>query len=185
MGCEVEEIRPDVAVEPVWQAMQTLRSWMTTSTLLPLVDDPAHKGMFGPQTLWEVENGRNRTGAQIMQASGVRTAYTHAFERLFDRFDFVVAPAVQVFPFAIEDKWPTEVAGHPMRTYHEWMLCCFLVTMTGLPALAAPAGFSKQGWPAGIQIVGKRRGEMECLRIAHAYEQARADVIGRLSPLMA
>ena len=184
MGCEVDEVRPDIEVEPVWQATHRLRSWMLAGRLIPLVDAPANKGMFGPQVLWEVENGRNLTGVDVMKASAVRTAYSRAIDRLFDHFDFLVTPAVRLFPFPITETWPTEVAGQTMRTYHEWMLGCFLVTMTGLPALAAPAGFSKNGLPTGIQIISRRHAEMDCLRIAHAYEQAQSAVIGRLSPLM-
>lgn len=185
MGCTVEEVRPALDVEPVWQAMKTLRSALYSNRFRSLTDDPARAGQFGPQVLWEVENGRNFTAEDVRNASNVGAAFTREFERMSEAFDFVVAPAVQVFPFPVEDLWPREVAGHTMRSYHEWMLCCFLITMTGLPALAAPAGFSAQGWPVGIQIVGKRGGDLACLQMAHAYEQARRDVIGRLSPLLA
>ena len=106
-------------------------------------------------------------------------------DKLFERHDFLVAPAVQLLPFPVEQLWPTEVAGKTMRTYHEWMLGTFLVTMTGLPALAAPAGFSASGLPAGIQIIGRRGAELACLKLAHAYEQAAKPVIDRLPPALA
>jgi len=124
-------------------------------------------------------------GAKVLSASAVRSAWTRAVDKLFEHHDFLVAPAVQLLPFPVEQFWPTEVAGKTMRTYHEWMLGTFLVTMTGLPALAAPAGFSPSGLPAGIQIIGRRGAELACLKLAHAYEQAARPVIDRLPPALA
>ena len=59
-----------------------------------------------------------------------------------------------------------------METYHEWMKVVLPITMTGGPALAAPAGFGPQGLPMGIQIVGPVHAELACLQLAHAYDQA-------------
>ncbi|WP_164155760.1 amidase, partial [Sandarakinorhabdus rubra] len=185
MGCTVDAARVDFDIEPVWQALQLLRSWMSGTGLQRLADDPATRDLIGPQAHWEIANSRGITGAQVLAASAVRSAWTRAVDRLFERHDFLVAPAVQLLPFPVEQLWPTEVAGKTMRTYHEWMLGTFLVTMTGLPALAAPAGFSANGLPAGIQIIGRRGAELACLKLAHAYEQAMQPVIGRLPPALA
>jgi amidase len=180
MGCAVEPAQVDHPIEPVWQALLLLRSWMSGTPLQRLADDPATRDLIGPQTHWEIANSRGITGAQVLAASAVRSSWTRAVDRLFERFDFLVAPAVQVLPFPVEQLWPTEIAGKAMRTYHEWMLGTFLVTMTGLPALAAPAGFSAGGVPAGLQIIGRRGSELACLKLAHAYEQAMRPVVTRL-----
>jgi len=71
-----------------------------------------------------------------------------------------------------------------MTTYHEWMKGTFLVTMSGCPALAMPAGFGEQGLPIGIQIVAPWRRELDCLRLAYAYERAAANVYARLPALL-
>ena len=68
--------------------------------------------------------------------------------------------------------WPNEIAGRRMETYHEWMKGMVLITMSGCPALAAPAGFSDQGLPIGIQIVAPSHSELSCLQLAHAYDVA-------------
>jgi amidase len=179
IGCNVEAVQVDHAIEPVWQALMVLRSWMSGTGLQRLADDPATRDLIGPQAHWEIANSRGITGAQVLKASVVRSNWTRAVDNLFERHDFLLAPAVQLLPFPIEQLWPTEIAGKTMRTYHEWMLGTFLVTMTGLPALAAPAGFSPQGLPAGVQIIGRRGAELACLKLAHAYEQAAKSVIGR------
>lgn len=59
-----------------------------------------------------------------------------------------------------------------MQTYHEWMKGCLLVTMSGAPAIAVPAGFSDRGLPIGLQIVAPDRRELDCLQLAYAYESA-------------
>ena len=59
-----------------------------------------------------------------------------------------------------------------MDTYIDWMTVCCAVTVTGLPALSVPAGFTASGLPVGLQIVGKPRGDLALLKLAHCYEQA-------------
>jgi amidase len=83
-----------------------------------------------------------------------------------------VLPSAQLFPFPVEERWPKTVAGREMRTYHEWMEAALLVTLSGNPALAVPAGFGAAGLPIGLQIVGPNRGEVACLQLAKAYEAA-------------
>jgi amidase len=71
-----------------------------------------------------------------------------------------------------------------MRTYHEWMKAVCLVTMSGCPSLAVPAGFDGRGLSMGLQIIAPVHHEMDCLKLAHAYEQA-ADWTGKhLPPLL-
>jgi amidase len=72
----------------------------------------------------------------------------------------------------VEERWPRTVAGHAMRTYHEWMMSALLVTLSGNPALVVPAGFGAAGLPIGLQIVGPNRSEVACLQLAKAYEAA-------------
>jgi amidase len=71
-----------------------------------------------------------------------------------------------------------------MQTYHEWMKATLLVTMSGCPSLAAPAGFSEHGLPIGIQIIGPPRQEFGCLQLAYAYETAMSPNNHRLPDLL-
>jgi amidase len=109
----------------------------------------------------------------------VRTARTHAFLKLFDEFDFLIMPSTQITPFPAELDWPHTLNGHTMQSYHEWMKGNLLITMTGQPTLAAPAGFDQFGLPVGLQIIGRNRDEVGCLRLAHGYAQANVQAISR------
>jgi len=108
----------------------------------------------------------------VTAASVVRTEWYKAVQVFFERYDYFVAPTAQVFPLDVDIHWPEEIAGKKMETYHEWMKAMLLITMSGCPALAVPAGFSRQGLPIGIQIVAPIHNEPACLQLAYAYELA-------------
>jgi amidase len=174
IGCAVEDALLDHPVEPVWQAFVHLRAWQMSANLLPLYQDSARRSLLKADAVFEVETAAKLSAFDITAASIARTEWSQAFRKLFEHYDFLVMPTAQVFPFDARESWPHEVAGRAMRTYHEWMQGVCLVTMSGCPALAAPAGFSAQGLPMGIQIVAPVHHEMDALRLAHAYEQASA-----------
>jgi amidase len=66
----------------------------------------------------------------------------------------------------------TEIDGVRLPTYIDWMRVCSDITVTGLPAISVPAGFTDDGLPVGLQIVGRHQDEWGVLQIAHAFEQA-------------
>jgi amidase len=76
-----------------------------------------------------------------------------------------------VAPFPIEVEWVREIEGEPMHTYIDWMATCYAITCTGLPAISVPAGFTPDGLPIGLQIVGRRGSDRAVLELAHAFEQ--------------
>jgi amidase len=114
----------------------------------------------------------------------VRTNWSQTLRRFFERYDFLVLPTAQVFPFDVEQRWPREIAGQKMQTYHEWMKAALLVTMSGCPALAAPAGFDDRGLPMGIQIIAPNRQELSCLQLANAYESALDTAMRRMPSVL-
>lgn len=170
IGCVVAEAVPDYPFEAVWRAALRLRSWQTGGALLTHYNDPAKRALLKPEAIYEVETGSQLSAFDITAASVVRTEWHHAMCRFFERYDYMIAPTAQIFPFEIGLHWPQQIAGKTMATYHEWMKGAFLVSMTGCPALAAPAGFSAQGLPIGIQIVAPVHHEFACLQLAYAYE---------------
>ena len=70
-----------------------------------------------------------------------------------------------------------------MDNYIAWMKSAYWITTTFCPAISVPAGFTSEGLPVGIQIVGRRRDDLGVLEIAHAFEQATA--FGRKRPAIA
>ncbi len=183
MGCAVETANPDFALASVWRAWLVLRAWQAGFGLKEVYDNPALRPHMKPEAVFEVENGARLSAYEVSAASAVRSQWSEAVRRFFERYDFWVLPTAQVFPFDAALDWPREIAGRPMETYHAWMKVALLVTLSGCPALAAPAGFGPQGLPIGIQIVGPNRAERACLELGHAYD-ARTQWVAKHRPAL-
>ncbi len=86
--------------------------------------------------------------------------------------DLLVLPTVAVPPFPVEQPYPTEINGKPLEHYTQWFFLTYAITLTGLPAISVPCGFTRDGLPVGLQIVARRRSEAHVLRAAAAFEAA-------------
>jgi amidase len=184
LGCIVEEAWPDYPVERVWQNWRTLRAWQAGSALKDHYNDPGKRALMKPEARFEVESGQKLGAYDVFDASAVRTAWYQAVRAFFERYDYFLLPSGQVFPFDATLDWPKQIAGKTMDTYHRWMEVMIPVTMSSCPALTVPAGFSDGGLPMGIQIVAPNHGELACLQLAHAYDEATRWVEKRPPPLL-
>ena len=105
-----------------------------------------------------------------MDSEVTRTNIYRQVVTFFDKYDALLLPTAQVPPFPAEQDWVHEINGQPMETYIDWMTVCCAISVTGLPAISVPGGFTEEGLPIGLQIVGRPRGEFELLQLAHAFE---------------
>ena len=172
LGCIVEEAWPDYPVERVWENWRILRAWQAGSALKDLYKDPEKRALMKPEAQFEVESGQKLTAYDVFDASAVRTAWYQAVRAFFERYDYFLLPSGQVFAFDATVDWPKEIAGKTMDTYHRWMEVMIPVTMSACPALTVPAGFNARGLSMGIQIMAPNHGELDCLQLAYAYDQA-------------
>ena len=177
MACSVEPVTLGFAPERIWDAWRTLRHWFVHARLTPALKTPSNRGLIKPEALWEHDRGAMLSAADVMAASVERTAfYQHALT-LFERFDFLALPTAQVWPFPAEWRWPNEIAGRTMDTYHRWMEVVVIAAFAGLPCVSVPVGFDARGLPMGLQLIGRPRGDRELLRLSFAYEVAAAEVL--------
>jgi Asp-tRNA(Asn)/Glu-tRNA(Gln) amidotransferase A subunit family amidase len=93
-------------------------------------------------------------------------------QRLFETYDLLLTPTVACAPFAIGLDNAPEIAGRPVTPYG-WMPFTFPFNLTGQPAASVPAGFTRQGLPVGLQIVGRRFDDVTVIRAAAAFERER------------
>jgi amidase len=184
IGCIVEEANPSFAIDAVWRAWLTLRAWQAGTGLKVVYDNASMRPHMKPEAVFEVESGAKLTAYDVSAASTVRSQWYQAVRSFFETYDYWILPTAQLFPFDVALDWPHEIAGRRMETYHEWMKVVLPVTMSGCPALAAPAGFNAQGLPIGIQIVARNHAERACLELAHAYDEQTKWVTKRPPPLL-
>lgn len=172
IGCEVEAHQLDVPREQNWTAWLRMRQLLVGGKLGAAYDAPAQFDRLKPEARWEIEQSRKLDAAALYQASVYRSNVYRAFVRAFERFDFVVAPTAQVFPFDANLSWPASVGDVDSDTYHRWMEIVTPFTLAGLPTLNVRAGFSDGGLPMGLQIAGPIHRDLDVLRVGHAYERA-------------
>ena len=169
LGAEVEPVAPPFEAEALFQSWVTLRAWSEAANL------GAHKEAnvpLKPAALWEIETGRKLSALDVHAASLVRSDWFRTAAALFERFDALVLPVTQVWPFPVELDYPKEIAGTKMDTYHRWMEVMVPVSLLGLPSLGMPAGFGANGLPGGIQIFGPRGADARLLGYGAAYHEA-------------
>lgn len=172
LGCHVEDVPPGFDMARLWQTWRTLRHFLVANGQAADYADPVRRARMKPEMIWEIENGRNLSAAEVYAASLGRSDWLRHVMGLFDRYDFLILPSAQVFPFAAEIDWPKTIAGRAMDTYHRWMEVVIGPTLAGLPVAAMPAGFDASGLPAGIQIIGRPRADRDVLAAAARYETA-------------
>ncbi|MCJ1888288.1 amidase [Pseudomonas sp. LA21] len=172
IGCQVEDTAMGFSPERLWDTWRTLRHWMVAGSLGATYADPAKRELLKPEAIWEIENGLKLSAVEVFRASAARSDWYRAISQLFERYDYLLLPSAQVFPFDKTWDWPKEIAGKSMDTYHRWMEVVIPGTLSGCPVINVPVGFNEQGLPMGVQIIGRHQADMAVLQLAHAYEQA-------------
>jgi amidase len=106
-----------------------------------------------------------------MAAAERRADLYEGFRTLFETYDYVVLPSAQVLPFDAATAWPDQIEGVAMSSYHRWMEVTTIGTLINAPTLAMPAGFSRDGLPIGLQVIGRNHDDLSLIRLAAAWER--------------
>ncbi len=168
LGCIVEEAAPDLREAD--HVFMTLRSWMSAHTLGPLL--AAHRELMKPEAIWQIERGLRVTAAEVADAMGRHAGILAEMRRFHARYDVLVCAVSQLPPFDAALDWPETVDGTAMEHYVAWMKSTYRISTTLQPALSVPAGFTAEGLPVGIQIVGRMRDDVGVLSLGSAFEAA-------------
>ncbi|MBC5768077.1 amidase [Ramlibacter albus] len=182
-GAVVEDIELGFDPEPLWHAWLSWRRALTGPRVEPLLSRPGAREKIKPEALWEYDQSKSLSFLDFMHASQVRTRFYQHLLTVFEKWDVLALPSAQVWPFDVNERWPKEIAGRKMDTYHRWMEATIYATFAGLPAISVPAGFHAQrGWPMGLQLVAKHSADAFLLRVAAGYEAVRGDFLRRRPP---
>jgi amidase len=168
LGCVIEEAEPDFT--GATESFETLRAVSFLGRFGPHL--ARHRDKLKDTVIWNIEQGLALTPEKIARAEMLRTELFHRMRKFLERYDFLLCPVNQLPPYPIDLEWPREIAGVKLENYLDWMKSCYYVTITSHPAISVPAGFTPEGLPVGIQIVGRYRGDLAVLQLAHAFEGA-------------
>ena len=168
LGCVVEEACPDLSGAD--EAFLTLRACLLASQRGQLLSE--HRDLIKPEAVWNIEEGFKLSAVDVGRAMARQAELYQRVRGFMERYQFLLCAVNQVPPFDIETRYPTEIAGIAMETYLDWMKSAYWITVTGLPAISVPCGFTIEGLPVGIQIVGRFRADLDLLQFAHAFEGA-------------
>ena len=182
-GSAIEPAALGLPPERVWDAWLVWRRVLVASRIAPFLLKPANRARIKPEALWEHDQAQGCSAAQFMAASVVRTQFHEHMLALFERFDVLALPTTQVWPFDARERWPQQIAGRTMDTYHRWMESVIYATFAGLPCISVPAGFGPQGLPMGLQLIGRPHCDGALLQVAAAYEALIGDWLAVAPPL--
>jgi len=183
IGCTVEEARIDFPPERMWDTWMKLRHWVNAGNLMQLYKDPGKRGKMKPEAEWEIEGGLKLSALDVYEACILRSDFYRAISKLFAIYEFLLLPSAQVFPFDASIHWPKSINGATMDTYHRWMEVVVPASLSALPVINVPIGFSRDRLPMGLQVIGKHHADFSLLQIAYAYEQA-THWVSNLPPLL-
>jgi amidase len=168
LGCIVEEGQPDF--RDADEVFKVWRAWSFELNFGDLMEK--QRKLMKDTVIWNIEEGRRLTGPQIGRAEIKRTELYHRVRTYMETHEFLVCPVNQVPPFDINQPYIEEIDGVQMETYIDWMKSCYYITVTGLPAISVPCGFTPEGLPVGVQIVGRHNDDFGVLQLANAFEKA-------------
>ena len=168
LGCIVEQAEPDFA--PAEISFRILRAWVSAATYGQRLRE--HPDAFKDTLKGEIEDGLRLTGADLTRAETAHAQIWRRFQAFLEKYEYFVLPTTQLPPFDIDTPYPMEIAGVKLESYIDWMKSCWYISATGNPAASVPAGFTPEGLPVGVQIVGRDKADFSVLQLAHAFENA-------------
>lgn len=172
LGLTVEEVAAPYSRDAIWDSWKGLRHFAVASGLAPLFENPETRDRLKATAQWEIENGLALSGQEVHRLSALRSAWFTRAAELFETYDVLASPGTQAWPFALDQEYPTEVAGQDMDTYHRWMEVMLPAGLIGLPVVNVPIGFGANGLPMGMQLIGPRGGEGRLLQVAQKWHEA-------------
>ena len=148
LGCVVEDGEPDFSGAD--EAFRTWRAWYYQLAFGKLLKPYRH--LIKATVIEEIENGARLTGERIAQAEAKRTALYHRVRACMETHEVMVLPV-------------------KLARNTDWMRSAYYISSIGLPAISVPAGFTPEGLPVGIQIVGRHHDDFGVLQLAYAFEK--------------
>jgi aspartyl-tRNA(Asn)/glutamyl-tRNA(Gln) amidotransferase subunit A len=167
LGCHVE------VVNPGWESPEEAFSTILSAQFYAAWADelPARETDLDPSLVRFIRRGGAVSARDYLAAMARVGAYWQEVHVFLARFDLLLTPTTAVPPFALGAGVPREIAGQEVSRLG-WMPFTYPFNLTGQPAASVPAGWTADGVPVGLQIVGRRHADRTVLAAAAAFESA-------------
>ncbi len=163
-GLSVETVRPDLG--RAREAFETIRA----ATLYQSLGEHLDKDLT-ETVRWNVERGRGLSANELLNAEMERGQIYRRMIDLLQRHDLIVTAAASILPFPNQQGGVTEINGKPLRNMIDYLTVTYVFSLVGLPALSLPVGWSREGLPVGLQIVGRPFEEERLLSFAYWLQE--------------
>jgi amidase len=169
LGARLEATSPDLSDVP--EIVRLSRGFLMVARHADKVAQ--HRDRLQPGLVENTEAGLAMSARDIAQGELLRGKLWQTVQAFFETHDLLLTPTAAVPPFPVEQPHPMEIDGRPGGKAMQRSFLTYAFSVLGLPAISIPAGFTRDGLPVGLQIVGRRRQEVMVLRAAAAFEKAR------------
>ncbi|MFX0038681.1 MAG: amidase [Promethearchaeota archaeon] len=123
-----------------------------------------------PELIKMVDAGFGYTSFDVMRAMSQRTKLYETFYEYFKNYDILITPTIAIPPFELGIMYPPKINGKNVSPT-AWMPFTFPFNFTGHPASSIPCGWTNEGLPIGMQIVGNRFNDLLVLQVSQAFEE--------------
>ena len=168
LGCSVAEadISLEGALEPFWTLF---RVWAYAGVAEYIKGREEELTEYGRESL---EGGRNVSGPEYARSLGYIDVLKSQFADVFERYDLLLSPTMATTAFPVGEP-PEVIAGKPVHWFSAYTPFTYPINMIGHPAASVPCGFSSDGLPIGLHVVGRFGDESTVIAASAAFEEAR------------
>ena len=168
INLKIETLKPKINTNILWKSWTSLRSKsIYEDTLAMNISDIS---TMTYQAIWEYNKGKEIKSEDLQLALDQKQQCLNQINLIFEKFDFLVLPSAQIFPFDKNLQFPKNINGKTLDTYHRWLEVFILSSLLELPSITIPVGFNKDDMPMGMQIVGKNKDDLKLFSFASKYE---------------
>ena len=173
-GLDIVEDAPDVSRSR--DAFLPIRAFQFAALFRDVL--AGHRDKLKPEVVWNIEEGLKLTAADLAVAEAARNDVRAGMVDFIARHGVLITPTAPVAPYPVEQRYVDEIDGERLATYLDWLVLGFSITVTGCPAISIPCGFTADGLPVGLQLVGAPYGEADLLRTAAWCETVLGAALG-------
>ena len=167
LGCHVE------AVDPGWDNPQEAfaRDYHAQIAWKMSPDYDKQPDYFEPSLAFMIEAGRNVSAEEIVLGGVFRTNFYHQVREFFQRYDLLMTPQMPIGAWSVE-QGPREIDGIHTPSMFDRLPFTVPFNWSGYPAASVPCGFTSEGLPVALQVVGRWHADSQVLQAAASFEQA-------------